>query len=109
VRDADSVLNLRERLAVDDWLASGRWFHIMRDWWSHTDLVLAGMWGGVAGVLPPCAADGELSAQYHGNTEHRPVVLARLFMALSAPERGYTIVVSPARCGALAAGCAAGQ
>ncbi|MGQ4866886.1 tetratricopeptide repeat protein [Aeromonas caviae] len=53
VRDADSVLNLRERLAVDDWLASGRWFHIMRDWWSHTDLVLAGMWGGVAGVLPP--------------------------------------------------------
>lgn len=53
IRDADSVLNLRERLAVDDWLASGRWFHIMRDWWSHTDLVLAGMWGGVAGVLPP--------------------------------------------------------
>lgn len=53
VRDVDSVLNVRERIAVDDWLASGRWFHIMRDWWSHTDLVLAGMWGGVAGVLPP--------------------------------------------------------
>jgi hypothetical protein len=27
----------------------------MRDWWTHTDLVLAGMWGGVAGVLPPMA------------------------------------------------------
>lgn len=53
IRDADSVLNVRERVAVDDWLASGHWFHIMRDWWSHTDLVLAGMWGGVAGVLPP--------------------------------------------------------
>lgn len=52
IRDADSVLNARERSAVDEWLASGRWFHIMRDWWSHTDLVLAGMWGGVAGVLP---------------------------------------------------------
>ncbi len=52
VRDTDSVINLRERLAVEDWLASGRWFHVMRDWWTHTDLILAGMWGGVAGVLP---------------------------------------------------------
>jgi hypothetical protein len=24
----------------------------MRDWWTHTDLLLAGMWGGIAGVLP---------------------------------------------------------
>jgi hypothetical protein len=55
VRDVDSVPSVRERVAVDGWLASGRWFHIMRDWWSHTDLVLAGMWGGVAGVLPPLA------------------------------------------------------
>lgn len=55
VRDVDSVLSLRERHAVDDWLASDRWFHAMRDWWTHTDLVLAGMWGGVAGVLPPLA------------------------------------------------------
>lgn len=55
VRDVDSVPGVRERVAVDGWLASGRWFHIMRDWWSHTDLVLAGMWGGVAGVLPPLA------------------------------------------------------
>ena len=53
VRDADSVLSLRERVAVDAWIASDRWFHAMRDWWTHTDLVLAGMWGGVAGVLPP--------------------------------------------------------
>ncbi|WP_439838972.1 tetratricopeptide repeat protein [Aeromonas caviae] len=69
VRDADSVLNLRERLAVDDWLASGRWFHIMRDWWSHTDLVLAGMWGGVAGVLPPLAP---LMASYQPSTMETP-------------------------------------
>ncbi|WP_279452164.1 tetratricopeptide repeat protein [Aeromonas dhakensis] len=55
VRDVDSVPGVRERLAVQEWLASTRWFHIMRDWWSHTDLVLAGMWGGVAGVLPPLA------------------------------------------------------
>jgi hypothetical protein len=52
VRDVDSVVNQRERKAVDAWIASGKWFHVMRDWWTHTDLMLAGMWGGVAGVLP---------------------------------------------------------
>ncbi|MBI5275027.1 MAG: tetratricopeptide repeat protein [Burkholderiales bacterium] len=56
VRDVDSVVNDRERLAVDEWLASGRWFHVMRDWWTHSELVLAGMWGGVAGVLPDLTA-----------------------------------------------------
>lgn len=53
VRDVDSVLNLREKRAVDAWLASDCWFHALRDWWTHTDLLLAGLWGGVAGVLPP--------------------------------------------------------
>jgi tetratricopeptide (TPR) repeat protein len=53
VRDIDSVINLREKAAVDAWMASDRWFHSMRDWWTHTDLLLAGMWGGVAGILPP--------------------------------------------------------
>lgn len=53
VRDIDSVINVREKIAVDAWFVSGKYFHVMRDWWSHTDLVLAGMWGGVAGMLPP--------------------------------------------------------
>lgn len=52
VRDVDSVINQREKLAVDAWCASGLWFHVMRDFWTHSDLILAGMWGGVAGVLP---------------------------------------------------------
>jgi hypothetical protein len=53
VRDADSLLTVKERVAVDAWLASGKYFHVMRDFHTHTDLVLAGMWGGVGGVLPP--------------------------------------------------------
>jgi tetratricopeptide (TPR) repeat protein len=53
VRDADSVINAREKAAVDDWLASGKAFHVMRDWWTHTEVMLAGLWGGVGGVLPP--------------------------------------------------------
>lgn len=51
VRDADSLLTVRERVAVDDWLAGDRAFHAMRDWWSHTELLLAGMWGGTGGLL----------------------------------------------------------
>ena len=52
VRDVDSVVSPRERHAVSEWVASGTWFHVMRDWWTHSDLILAGMWGGVAGILP---------------------------------------------------------
>lgn len=52
VRDVDSVVLQREAAAVDDWIASDQWFHVMRDWWTHTDPMLAGLWGGVAGVLP---------------------------------------------------------
>lgn len=55
VRDCDSVVNVRESAAVNEWLASPFYFHAMRDFPSHTDLLLAGMWGGVAGVLPRLA------------------------------------------------------
>lgn len=53
IRDCDSVINIRERLAVGEWLDSHYHFHVMRDFASHTDLILAGMWGGVGGILPP--------------------------------------------------------
>ncbi len=52
IRDADSLINCQERVAVDDWLTSNKHFHIMRDWYTHSELILGGMWGGVAGVLP---------------------------------------------------------
>jgi len=53
IRDCDSVINIRERRAVEEWLASDRLFHVLRDNAAHTDLILAGMWGGVANLLPP--------------------------------------------------------
>jgi hypothetical protein len=52
VRDCDSVVNPREAAAVAEWIASGLPFHVMRDWWTHTDPMLAGLWGGIAGVFP---------------------------------------------------------
>ena len=46
-------MNIRECVAVREWLDSGRHFHVMRDNYDHGELVLAGMWGGVRGALPP--------------------------------------------------------
>jgi GR25 family glycosyltransferase involved in LPS biosynthesis len=55
VRDTDSVISTREAKAVAEWLASDQWFHVMRDYWTHTDPILAGMWGGRSGLLPDLA------------------------------------------------------
>ena len=52
VRDCDSVVNRREAAAVAEWIDSGLPFHAMRDWWTHTDPMLAGLWDGIAGVFP---------------------------------------------------------
>jgi hypothetical protein len=52
-RDADSVISRREAQAVNQWATSGKRFHIMRDWAAYTDLMMAGLWGVVAGSLPP--------------------------------------------------------
>lgn len=51
-RDCDSRLNIREKLAVDEWLNSDKDFHIMRDHCNgHSGRVLGGMWGSRNGVL----------------------------------------------------------
>lgn len=54
-RDADSVITEREVSAVDEWVASGQRFHHMRDAATHTELLLAGLWGCTGGALPPMA------------------------------------------------------
>lgn len=70
VRDADSVINLREAIAVKQWQDSGKCFHVIRDWWSHTDLVLAGLWGGIATALPDINAMLEHYQPPHVETLH---------------------------------------
>ena len=44
-RDTDSRLSLREKYAVDEWLKSGKIFHVMRDHPEHNTSILGGMWG----------------------------------------------------------------
>ncbi|XP_047499125.1 uncharacterized protein LOC125045739 [Penaeus chinensis] len=45
VRDTDSPISSREAAAVEQWLASNKTFHVMRDHPQHDTTILAGMWG----------------------------------------------------------------
>jgi hypothetical protein len=51
-RDADSLIGAREAAAVAEWIDSGARFHHLRDAASHTELLLAGLWGCIGGALP---------------------------------------------------------
>ena len=44
-RDADSRISSRELACVDNWIASGKSLHIMRDHPFHSSWIMAGMWG----------------------------------------------------------------
>ena len=55
IRDADSRLNARDRLAVQDWVESKKPVHILRDHVNHCNTINGGMWGGVMGALPSIA------------------------------------------------------
>jgi hypothetical protein len=50
-RDTDSRLGYREKAAIDEWLASDKDFHIMRDHPYHKTEILGGMWGVRNGIL----------------------------------------------------------
>lgn len=53
VRDADSRISKREKFAVDEWMASGKKFHVMRDHPSHSLFPMSGgLWGGRGDAFP---------------------------------------------------------
>ena len=45
-RDADSRLDVRDLCAVNEWIASGKKWHVIRDHIDHHQRVLGGLWGG---------------------------------------------------------------
>ena len=51
---------------MEEWIASGQAFHVLRDNVIHTELILAGMWGGVAGVLPDIRTQSETYVRKSG-------------------------------------------
>jgi hypothetical protein len=52
VRDTDSRFTQREVRMVDEWIASGKAFHIIRDCESHQTLILGGTWGALPKSIP---------------------------------------------------------
>lgn len=55
-RDVDALLCPRNKVVVDEWMASNQGFHIIRDHPHHRSLILAGLWGARRGVLPPMSS-----------------------------------------------------
>ncbi|WP_176083241.1 tetratricopeptide repeat protein [Martelella sp. HB161492] len=51
-RDVDSLITEREARVVGEWVESGKRFHHIRDWYTQTELLHAGLWGVVGGALP---------------------------------------------------------
>jgi hypothetical protein len=66
VRDADARLSQREKAAVDEWLASGKALHIIRDHPNHRRLIPAGLWGCRGGAIPDMPALVEQFGRTHG-------------------------------------------
>ncbi|MEH7827931.1 tetratricopeptide repeat protein [Gemmobacter denitrificans] len=85
-RDADSRLNAKELLAVQDWLFSRKRFHVMRDHLYHMELMLAGMWGGVAGVLPDIRTTLAAAPRYFDNRFADQAFLADMVWPLIRPD-----------------------
>lgn len=77
IRDADSILSIREKVAVDEWIGSDKWFHSMRDFFTHHELLLAGMWGGCVGVL---SGTFESMSNFYLSFEMTPNNVDQLFL-----------------------------
>lgn len=72
-RDADAVISEREAVVVKEWEASQQPFHLIRDAGSHTELILAGLWGAVAGAID------NISAKMHDYVSQKGDKLDRRF------------------------------
>ena len=68
IRDLDSRLSIREKVAVDEWILSGKKFHVMRDHPSHSLFAMSGgMWGGTGDAAPQMKdliASGRVDGKY---------------------------------------------
>jgi hypothetical protein len=53
IRDIDSGLSRREKIAVDKWITSGKQFHVMGDYPSYSNYTMSGgMWGSTQEAIP---------------------------------------------------------
>lgn len=90
IRDADSMLSYKEKAAVDEWLKSGKWFHIMRDSLVHSELILAGMWGGYSGVLNNVET---LAENFYRNLQVRNKTIDQHFLRTLYPTVEQSVLI----------------
>lgn len=90
IRDADSLLSFKEKAAVDEWLKSGKWFHLMRDALEHSELILAGMWGGYGGILNRLET---LSADFYRNLPILNKTIDQHFLRTLYPTVAQSVLV----------------
>ena len=63
-RDCDSRINIREKVAVDEWIQSGKSLHTMHDHYFHKAVpILGGMWGLKTGAIQDMT--GKINAWGH--------------------------------------------
>lgn len=85
VRDLDSRLSWRDRVAVDAWIGSGKDFHLMRDHvrYHESFIVLGGMWGAVGGFVPNMShlLESYTKRQLYGHDQDflRDIIWPRVF------------------------------
>ena len=67
-RDCDSRIGVREKVAVDEWLASDKGVHVMRDHpWHEVGKMYAGMWGAKCDIIKDI---GGLIRSFGGEQEY---------------------------------------
>ncbi len=97
IRDVDSPLTPRERLAIEDWLHnSDAPFHVMRDHVLHCEPMMAGLWGGFTGLLPKLAPIcqaylAKRSFRYADQDFLRQIVWPRIRNATLAHDKHFTL------------------
>jgi hypothetical protein len=81
-RDVDSPILPRERAAIDMWLTGSAPLYCLRDHPVHAELILAGLWGGFTGVLPPL---GPMASEFI-KTDHSRFADQRFLRTLIWPR-----------------------
>ena len=71
LRDVNALLSRKERAAVNDWLDSEFWFHQMRDYGTHTELLLAAYLGGCYGPFKHITSILQQYWHMHQETQKR--------------------------------------
>lgn len=78
IRDTDARLSRRDRVAVQDWINSGRYMHIMRDHHHHIQPIMGGMWGAVGGLVPASVFDTD-STQDRGYNDDQQLLHTKVW------------------------------